>query len=90
MKLQQQRRRRNFRLVSELRESISIPAIDEKIMNIPVQLSLKEPMATAPDLPNHFHGDHPQAPNSSTWIHARDKADTSTPSSNKDWNWVFV
>jgi hypothetical protein len=46
---------RRFRLASELRESISIAEIGEKIMNMPIQLSLKELMATAPDLSNHFH-----------------------------------
>jgi hypothetical protein len=48
-------RERRFRLASELRESISIAEIGEKIMNMPIHLTLKELMATAPDLSNHFH-----------------------------------
>jgi hypothetical protein len=48
-------RERRFRLASELRESISIAEIGEKIMNMPIHLTLKELMATAPDLSSHFH-----------------------------------
>ena len=48
-------RERRFQLASELREFISIAEIGEKIMNMPIHLTLKELMATAPNLFNHFH-----------------------------------
>jgi hypothetical protein len=47
-------RERRYRLDSELRESISIAEIGEKIMQMPISLSFGEILAASPDLAAHF------------------------------------
>jgi hypothetical protein len=47
-------RERRYRLGSELRESITIAEIGEKVMQMPISLTFGEVLAASPDLAAHF------------------------------------
>ena len=45
---------RRFRLASDLRETITIAEIGEKIMQMPISLTFGEVFVASPDLAAHF------------------------------------
>ena len=46
---------KKFRLASKLSETVTVARVGEQLMDTPVQLSMRQVMAVAPDLAGYMH-----------------------------------